>query len=76
MIHINVDWDALTAISTTILVIVGAYQIWGIRTEAKKERTLAICNRYYSDIVLDNSVRRFEEARASGAFKKSGSGTV
>lgn len=60
--------EALTAVATLLLVGVGTWQITEIREEAKKERTLAACNRYDTDQLLDQSVRRFSAAQKNGWF--------
>jgi hypothetical protein len=65
-------WTALSTVflaaATCVLVGVGVFQIRSIREEAKRSRTLAACDRYDQDIVLDGSLHRLAEARRSGQF--------
>jgi hypothetical protein len=51
---------------TLLIVIAGWIQLRSIRREADKERTIAMCNRYEFDPVLDASARRLSAATAAG----------
>jgi hypothetical protein len=56
----------LSAIATAALVVVGAWQISSARNERKGWETLKACERYDSDLVLDNCSRILKMARDSG----------
>lgn len=60
--------SAWEAAATTALVFVAWGQIRAAREEAKKERTLAACNRYNSDLVLNRNVNALHRANISGTF--------
>jgi hypothetical protein len=69
----NTEWTGLSAIAggvydvlTLALVCFGVVQIVFARREAKINRTLAACDRYDCDPVLDLICRRLAEARESG----------
>lgn len=69
----NTEWTGLSAIAglvydvlTFALVFFGVVQIISARREAKINRTLAACDRYDCDPVLDATCRRLAEARESG----------
>lgn len=62
------DWA--TAGATLLLVVVGWRQIVVIRNESKMERTLAACNRYESDPIIERCVRTLRLAQANGDFTR------
>ena len=62
---------AVLAIATIALVIIGRNQIIELRAEAKKERTLAYCDRYDTDPVLDQCLRNLGILREKGELAKS-----
>src|SRR5438045_17812 len=55
--------------ATLALVIAGLLQISSIRDEARRTRTLAICDRYDFDPILDRSLRNLKRAKANGSFQ-------
>ena len=54
---------------TLLLALVGVVQIFVIRKENKLERTLAACNRYESDAIIEGCVRRLREAQNRKEFE-------
>jgi hypothetical protein len=68
------EWAAFGAIATAaitfFLVAVGAYQISAIRDQNRRWRTLAACERYYLDPLLDKASRALKEARESGELER------
>jgi hypothetical protein len=56
----------LLVLATVTLVVVGVLQVSSIRKEAKTARTLAMCDRYDTDPVLDRCVRALNKAKAAG----------
>ena len=50
------------AVATTLLVIVAACQIRALRVQTRGWQTLAACERYDTDPVLDRSIRRLAKA--------------
>jgi len=70
-IYLNsTDWTAITAIATVVLTLVAYFQISAAREEARINRTLAACDRYDLDPILDAVTRRLGKARDSGALKR------
>jgi len=63
-------WEAVEACATTVLVVVGTWQIFVIKEQAKRERTLNAVTLYSSDPVLDASARTLRKAQNSGDFSK------
>jgi hypothetical protein len=63
------EWTALAtvllAVLTLFVVIVGWIQLRSVRKDAKKERTIAVCDRYDYDPILDGSARRLSAAGTS-----------
>jgi hypothetical protein len=66
-------WAAIGAIGTLILALataflvgVGVWQIRSLREEGQKDRTIAACDRYVNDPVLDATCHKLREARLSG----------
>ncbi len=64
---------SVLAVATIFLVVIGRNQIVAVRKEAKQERTLAYCDRYDNDPVLDRCLRRLGIAREAGRLVKSAS---
>jgi hypothetical protein len=64
---------SVLAVATIFLVVIARNQIIAVRNEAKQERTLAYCDRYDNDPVLDRCLRRLGSARESGRLVKSAS---
>jgi hypothetical protein len=71
----KIGWDEWSALANLILagtsillVVLGWVQINRIRDEARKERTLAICNRYDSDPVLNDQLRKVNVAAKGGGL--------
>ncbi len=66
------DWTAIftaaTAAATMALAIVAWYQISQATHQTKGWQTLAACEKYESDAVLDRCARRLFFARKSGSF--------
>ena len=58
------------ALATLALFIAALSQTISIRNEARRSRTLAICERYDFDPVLDRCLRNLRRAKASGSFEK------
>jgi hypothetical protein len=63
-------WTAIGAISNAVyclltagLLVFAIYQVLTIKRDAKINRTLAVCERYDIDPVLDQIVRRLDQAR-------------
>jgi len=54
------------AVLTSALATTAAWQIWSIRDEAKRNRTILACDRYDTDPVLDNTLKTLARARKSG----------
>lgn len=65
--------DQALATVATILVAVGVVQIQSTREEAKRSRTLAACDRYDTDPVLDGALHRLLEGRLSGELERNAS---
>ena len=74
------DWTAIwtgitaaatviTAAATAALVGIGTWQIFEIRRENRKERTLAVCSRYEADVVVERCVRELRHVEGAD-FKK------
>lgn len=59
----------MAALATIGLLIVGWRQITAARNEARGWQTLAACERYESDIVLDRCLRRLLQGNESGKLK-------
>jgi hypothetical protein len=68
---LNVDSNTATAFATWTLVIVGSWQVFGIRSEAKRERTLSVCNHYDSDPILDAARRKITQGTRDGKLQTS-----
>ena len=69
-------WTAIGALSNAVycvltvgLLVFAIYQILSAKKDAKITRTLAACERYDLDPVLDQITRRLSIARKSGALK-------
>jgi len=60
----------LLAAVTGILIIIGRSQINSVRREAKLQRTLDICERWDTDPVIDQCLRRLSQADRSGDIQK------
>jgi hypothetical protein len=60
------DWA--TSGATLLLVGVGSWQIAAIRKENRLERTLSICSRYESDVVLERCVKTLRDAQTRKEF--------
>lgn len=54
------------ALTTAVLVGVGVCQIRSLRHEGKKDRTIAACDRYVNDPVLDATCHRLRRASLCG----------
>jgi hypothetical protein len=67
------EWTALAtvvlAVVTVLLVVVGYIQLSSLRDEARKSRTLAACERYDTDPLLDASLRRLAKAKKDGRLQ-------
>lgn len=66
----STDWTAITGIATAILVAVAYVQISAARGEAQISRTLAACERYDLDPLLDQICRTLADARDDGSLEK------
>jgi hypothetical protein len=63
-------WTFALTIVTGVLAWVAWHQIGAARDEAKLNRTLAACDRYDLDPILDAASRRLHAARESGDLAK------
>lgn len=69
----NTEWTALSALAgvvydvlTLFLVIFAVWQIISARREARINRTLAACDRYDFDPIMDTILRKLADARENG----------
>lgn len=73
--HGDLDWTGLFTgllfLATLLLFGVGWWQITAVRRENKLERTLAACNRYESDAVIERCVRNLKDAEMTTSFEDS-----
>jgi hypothetical protein len=58
------------AVATVVLVVVGWSQIVSIRNDARKTRTLEICNRYETCPILHAAVSKLRTARDAHAYEQ------
>lgn len=63
----------ILAAATAALVLAAFYQIRSFREEAKKTRTLAACEKYDTDPVLDNCLRKLRAAWDDGSILQNSS---
>lgn len=63
-------WTFGLTAATVALTVVAGYQISAARDEAKRSRTLAACNLYDTDPVLDASCRRLRDGKDSGDLER------
>ena len=73
VLGLAIDWTAITTLllflATAALVGLGMYQLLEIRREARRTRTLAVCERYDSGPVLDRCLRRIRRGKDSGELE-------
>lgn len=65
-----VIWTSLNAMATAALVVVGYIQLRAIRAEAKRERTLAECQKYSTDPIIFGAISSLRRAKLNGVFDK------
>lgn len=67
-----IDWTALATVgltaSTLMLALLAWLQLRSIRDEALRSRTLAACDRYDTDPILDIALRRISGSKLSGRW--------
>jgi len=73
----NTAWTAISAIANSMLafltlglLVFAVYQVLTVKRDAKTNRTLAACERYDIDPVLDQITRRLENARDDGSLRQ------
>jgi hypothetical protein len=59
---------SVLAAATVVLIIIGVAQIYTIKREARRSQTLATCDRYTFDPILDSCLRALRDAKKAGNF--------
>lgn len=58
----------MLAVATIILIVTGVYQVLAIKRENRHWQTLAACDRYNYDSILDRCLRELRDAKKAGIF--------